>query len=295
MKRSGFTLIELLVVIAIIAILAAILFPVFAQAKLAAKKTQSLSNIKQTQLAMLMYTNDYDDVYAYACPQSWWYPSEGGWAYSIYPYEKNLQILRDPTDPNNTTSPWVPTWEFPPSNPGVVISYVSNGYLYQDKSYNTYMYGVSGVAQTWLKNTTTNTTSVTNPASTITFAVSYGRSDLWGMNDVLSGVTWWDYNNGGPGMIPNGNPAATLGSATAPYQAENGAGTETTVNTDPRYGAVTATYAGGTPFSFSDGHAKSMVPYATNPNPANVNITQPWTDSAYTNGHDPLNMWDAYR
>jgi prepilin-type N-terminal cleavage/methylation domain-containing protein len=61
MKRSGFTLIELLVVIAIIAILAAILFPVFAQAKDAAKKTQSLSNIKNLSLATLMYAGDNDD------------------------------------------------------------------------------------------------------------------------------------------------------------------------------------------------------------------------------------------
>lgn len=62
MKRRAFTLIELLVVIAIIAILAAILFPVFAQAKDAAKKTQCVSNAKQTALAALMYAGDYDDV-----------------------------------------------------------------------------------------------------------------------------------------------------------------------------------------------------------------------------------------
>jgi len=60
-KSKGFTLIELLVVIAIIAILAAILFPVFAQAKTAAKKISCLSNIKQVSLAHIMYANDYDD------------------------------------------------------------------------------------------------------------------------------------------------------------------------------------------------------------------------------------------
>jgi len=60
--NRAFTLIELLVVIAIIAILAAILFPVFAQAKEAAKKTQSLSNLKEIDLAWLMYTGDYDDT-----------------------------------------------------------------------------------------------------------------------------------------------------------------------------------------------------------------------------------------
>jgi len=61
-SRRGFTLIELLVVIAIIAILAAILFPVFAQAKLAAKKTQTLSNVKNIGTAFQLYAGDYDDL-----------------------------------------------------------------------------------------------------------------------------------------------------------------------------------------------------------------------------------------
>jgi prepilin-type N-terminal cleavage/methylation domain-containing protein/prepilin-type processing-associated H-X9-DG protein len=62
-RRKAFTLIELLVVIAIIAILAAILFPVFAQAKAAAKKTAAISNAKQIDLGSLMYSNDYDDTF----------------------------------------------------------------------------------------------------------------------------------------------------------------------------------------------------------------------------------------
>ncbi len=62
-KYKAFTLIELLVVIAIIAILAAILFPVFAQAKEAAKKTLDLSNNKQIALAVQMYGGDNEDVY----------------------------------------------------------------------------------------------------------------------------------------------------------------------------------------------------------------------------------------
>jgi prepilin-type N-terminal cleavage/methylation domain-containing protein len=62
MRRKAFTLIELLVVIAIIAILAAILFPVFAQAKEAAKKTQTLNNTKQLAIAMLIYNTDNDDI-----------------------------------------------------------------------------------------------------------------------------------------------------------------------------------------------------------------------------------------
>ena len=61
--KKAFTLIELLVVIAIIAILAAILFPVFAQAKAAAKKAVSISNQKQISLSIIMYGGDFDDMY----------------------------------------------------------------------------------------------------------------------------------------------------------------------------------------------------------------------------------------
>lgn len=63
--KKAFTLIELLVVIAIIAILAAILFPVFAQAKESAKKSVCLSNLKQNGLALMMYLGDYDDLYPF--------------------------------------------------------------------------------------------------------------------------------------------------------------------------------------------------------------------------------------
>ena len=107
LKTKAFTLIELLVVIAIIAILAAILFPVFAQAKLAAKKTVALSNTKQIALAQYMYMNDYDDnlVKSYygfpADPACAWSTVSGvyyDWRYAIQPYTKNGGILADPTN-----------------------------------------------------------------------------------------------------------------------------------------------------------------------------------------------------
>jgi len=126
-KKRAFTLIELLVVIAIIAILAAILFPVFAQAKLSAKKSASLSNIKQITLANIMYENDYDDNFVLfsqnpfntACgqiaPNGVPYATGTGdclappynvtynWPTLLQPYTKSLGIYVDPAtgDPQN--------------------------------------------------------------------------------------------------------------------------------------------------------------------------------------------------
>ncbi len=94
-KPRGFTLIELLVVIAIIAILAAILFPVFAKAREKARQTSCLSNIKQIDLGAMMYAADYDDkIIPMTHPLGWQY---GYWPQLIEPYIKNAQILWCPS------------------------------------------------------------------------------------------------------------------------------------------------------------------------------------------------------
>jgi prepilin-type N-terminal cleavage/methylation domain-containing protein/prepilin-type processing-associated H-X9-DG protein len=113
-KRMGFTLIELLVVIAIIAILAAILFPVFARARENARRSSCQSNLKQIGLGVMQYTQDYDEklpgantyfatgsctdvnnaTRAAPCYQLWWT--------NIYPYVKSMQIFICPS----TTATW---------------------------------------------------------------------------------------------------------------------------------------------------------------------------------------------
>ena len=107
--KQGFTLIELLVVIAIIAILAAILFPVFAQARAAAQKTSCINNLKQLGTAAMMYATDYDEK---VIPSWLEYQPDPGlgrtWPNIIQPYAKNKAITLCPTrettnqDPNNT-------------------------------------------------------------------------------------------------------------------------------------------------------------------------------------------------
>ncbi|MBC7287500.1 MAG: DUF1559 domain-containing protein [Armatimonadetes bacterium] len=94
--RKGFTLIELLVVIAIIAILAAILFPVFARAREKARQASCQSNIKQIALGILMYAQDYDEI----LPSNAVFPPSGAirWPALVMPYVKNADLFTCPSE-----------------------------------------------------------------------------------------------------------------------------------------------------------------------------------------------------
>ena len=95
MKRKGFTLIELLVVIAIIAILAAILFPVFQKVRENARRTACLSNLKQIGLGIVQYNQDFDELQPCGANP---YGGGEGWGGQVYPYLKSVAVYQCPDD-----------------------------------------------------------------------------------------------------------------------------------------------------------------------------------------------------
>ena len=135
--KKAFTLIELLVVIAIIAILAAILFPVFAKAKEAAKVTVALSNLKQIGTSWWMYQSDNDDMFS---PRRTFVggaqPGELSWKQLLHPYNKSTQVYVDPVNPaskypDDTSDP-----NYRASLGHVVLGPImARGYTYYDQAF----------------------------------------------------------------------------------------------------------------------------------------------------------------
>ena len=121
MKRRGFTLIELLVVIAIIAILAAILFPVFARAREKARQTSCLSNLKQIGLGWVMYAQDYDECVAWrevvASPEDYQFTFPA----MLNPYIKNNNLWMCPSASPKAVNAW----------PGAISNYGFNDWFMQ--------------------------------------------------------------------------------------------------------------------------------------------------------------------
>jgi len=273
-KKSGFTLVELLVVIAIIAILAAILFPVFAQAKAAAKKVSSLSNIKQLALGNILYAGDADDVFVYAQPAqdpnsgiwgdggSWW---GQGWVFKVQPYIKNIGIFQAPGDTGKSGGGWERD----------KLSDAINAYI--DEFWNG-KFGAVKIGGDWISWTPSPTPSaIGRPAETILlgerldsdYKAKGNQFNVGPAKDghviqgqtSFSGVTWMDTWLG-PSNTPDGARAIT-------DNWPNG-----------QEGTVSGTWAGQANFSFVDGHAKSMKAIQTCPD---------------RYGQPDKNLWDGSR
>lgn len=287
-KNRAFTLIELLVVIAIIAILAAILFPVFAQAKSAAKRTQSLSNVKQLGTASLIYATDYDDLFVsqYAGPDNsfGWQQS---WIMLTLPYMKSYGIVKDPTDPFKTTTNY---------DSGPKYSYAANGVLGGQCSPSWGGWRFRGVINTngpstsgstnWYENGTRSQTGIGLVAETVLFATRSrnpkgsdkdpelnrmeGAFSPWGA--VIHMASGMDIGPDG-GTLPGQGPGSPWSRPEQQFP-----------------GTIDTFYAGNSPIVYTDSHAKSVKPFTT----VDLAKGQSWNntgclDSGY------LKQWDALR
>jgi prepilin-type N-terminal cleavage/methylation domain-containing protein len=184
--KRAFTLIELLVVIAIIAILAAILFPVFAQAKVSAKMASSLSNVKQMSLAVLMYSADYDDTLVRVGNWGANNPDRrvgadwNSWALMIDPYQKNVDINNTPLSQNpwqSIANPYAPA----PTTKAKGTQYMTYGYNY------TYL-SPSYVSGGWPTPVVTMSATAANaPAETIMLAERLNPTS----GTAFPGVYWY--------------------------------------------------------------------------------------------------------
>lgn len=258
--HRAFTLIELLVVIAIIAILAAILFPVFAQAREKARQTSCLSNQRQMSLGILMYAQDYDESFPFGLDAEW----KIGWPVYAQPYARNYGIFRCPSDSNLAFGfSWIDaSWA------GITVSYGANGYF--DCTNGCQLKGImSPMAQGWILPDSKSLGSVSRPAETILLADKHNGDALkvGGMGVFTAfygatfvGVDWFDW--GAPGEIPDGTRDRAAAFPKGPE------------------GAVSTKHAGLANFAFCDGHVKAMRPVQTNPDPVN---------------RPQDNLWDATR
>ena len=235
-KRSGFTLIELLVVIAIIAILAAILFPVFAKAREKARQTSCLSQTKQLGLAFIQYYQDYDEKLPAGSINTVDTTDNAGagWAGQIYSQVKSVSIYKCPDDSTANG----PTFN------NVVQVPVSYGFNSNAAGQTQAIY--NNVAKSVLLfETVGNTADVTNISSA---AKTSGDANSFAGNGIV---------NGGAGAVDN--PATATGSGGVAAYATGylaGSGATATGTNVGQFATVTGRHSDGSNFLMADGHSK---------------------------------------
>ena len=262
---KAFTLIELLVVIAIIAILAAILFPVFAQAKLSAKGAACLSNMKQVVLGAQMYAGDYDDTMLLA--QSWYAENRVGgvqfakgginfnsWRTLEYPYTKNSAIYTDPTAPNIFVGN---AFAGKPDMASIIygnigINHMAMAPIYWDGTHQAPR-GVSA-------------TSIAKPAETVYFTEIFNNGIDNPTNDgwLWEGNYWWNGLADAPmcwdTSLPDGSPYQVDGNTFCIWNWGTGVWDSLglDVNHGGQTGGVVARVAGKVATAWGDGHVSKM-------------------------------------
>jgi len=237
LKKRGFTLIELLVVIAIIAILAAILFPVFAQAREKARAISCASNLKNLGTAVLMYAQDYDETYpnsnggstdAHLCSVMKNKGSYAGWIGNLlYPYTKNAGIFACPSNPRLNTVNYNTGCAGPANNdPAYALAQWGIPYIFNSYGFNYVAVGSRSMS------------SVPAPAEQLSFAD--GINAWWDCGYVTSTCGLWNQRD-----IPR--YLKKLGRPLVSGMIDPGTATTTTV----------APHAGMMNVLFCDGHAKA--------------------------------------
>jgi len=285
-KNNAFTLIELLVVIAIIAILAAILFPVFAQAKAAAKKIASVSNSHEIGMSAIMYAGDSDDVMPPAT--SWNTGSDGlqfgageafsSWAWLTAPYIKSSQILADPQVGG------IPAYNFGAANDQALTSA-----YWPDYGYNyVWLSPWNGTIQS-----PTSDTSLQRPAQTVMIAAQGAASELKAGVPTLWGFTFTaatddpllSYNVEAPGCTSAQVPqlcAGGWGPLGFSKQALTYAAGNITGGVSVRAGNVCVV-------EWVDGHTSAITP-------GQLAVGTTWTpteagNETLLNNYDQVNLW----
>ena len=268
-KPRAFTLIELLVVIAIIAILAAILFPVFAQAKLQAKKAVVISDHKQISLAMLMYTNDSDDMFPQGETGDDYGATPGiahiNWSTIIYPYVKNGDQDIDPVSGNHFVCTAKGGLFNDPAAPQVSQTVVQDEGYYFGPNRLICPANYQG-GEPWFGGQLVvplTTTSLPTPADTVLLSEKgIGPQGPWNYPWLHDEQTFYIGQianipgNPGAGVKTDGNTSMTPGSSVYDALIDTdcvGANPQYDCGSTPRY-----RYSGNSVFSYSDGHTKSV-------------------------------------
>lgn len=257
-RNAGFTLIELLVVISIIAIIAAILFPVFAKVREKARQTDCLSNMKQIGLAFAQYSDDYDEKQPNGV--NWFYPGGNGWAGQVYAYVKSSSVFICPDDSSLGHSSYAYNGNNTNPNTKTVDGYSVAKYSSPSKTVLLFeVVGNHNVAPDLFTiqtdDSTTDGTGGISPAG-------WGASNGQGLK-----YTSWVLNGAG-----NYFDASTLKAATGYFK-------NTTPADRPNFAAPTGRHTDGSNFLMADTHAKwlrgaAVTSGTTNPNASDCNSAQ---------------------